>query len=206
MVFKYLLWLLVCQVFRSRKSSSKSSIQFRVPLTCDCPTSLINPSKLQIFLTKLFQQLQDENLDIARRIDLACLLREFCNFSNTLQVTTYLSTGPFGCYYHSFTWGMKIYSCLHQILIGNRRNARKSPCNIANFCAIKVQGRTSFLRSLANKRLFPTLEFLLAIDVEEIWSVAADILSFATDTNPSLVRDFMVQVCLHKAVCYLCFS
>ena len=57
-----------------------------------------------------------------------------------------------------------------------------------------MQGKTSFLRSLANKRLFPTLEFLLAIDVEEIWSVAADILSFATDTNPSLVRDFMVQV------------
>ena len=50
------------------------------------------------------------------------------------------------------------------------------------------------MRSLANKRLFPTLEFLLGIDVEEIWSVAADILSFATDTNPSLVRDFMVQV------------
>lgn len=95
----------------------------------------------EIFLTKLFQQLQDEHLDTSRRIDLACLLREFCNFSNTLQ----------------------------------------------------VQGRTSFLRSLANKRLFPTLEFLLGIDVEEIWSVAADILSFATDTNPSLVRDFMVQ-------------
>ena len=64
-----------------------------------------------------------------------------------------------------------------------------------------MQGRTSFLRSLANKRLFPTLEFLLAIDVVEIWGVAADILSFSVDNNPSLVRDFMVQVC---TVCNVC--
>lgn len=94
-----------------------------------------------VFLQRLFEQLQDEKLETSTRIDLACLLREFCNFSNTLQ----------------------------------------------------VQGRTSFLRSLANKRLFPTLEFLLAIDVVEIWGVAADILSFSVDNNPSLVRDFMVQ-------------
>ena len=110
----------------------------------------------------LFQQLQDENLDTQKRIDLASLLREFCNFSNTLQVVLIIYIRAVSiCFIFLSRSFLFNYVILNYLKYAIRGSYTIASYDMSLYFLFQIQSRTSFLRSLANKRLFPTIETLL---------------------------------------------